>query len=107
MYLETLTRLDGASSGVGFSTMSVSLPSSTERTPYFETLDSSTSMPRMTESVSFSTDLRRVSGADSPPGFQINSSPVKTKTGSFRLYSFMTSAIGTAVPYLPAGSWTV
>ncbi len=100
-------RFDGASSGVGFSTTPVNLPSFSERTPYFSTLDLSISTPRIAESVSSWMDLMRASAADSPSGFQTKSSPMNTRTGSFRLYSFMTSAIGTAVPYLLAGFWTV
>ena len=100
-------RLEGASSGVGFSTTSINLPSSVERTPYFSTSCWSISTPRMAESVSDCSDLMRASLADSPPGFQIKSSPINTKTGSLRWYSSTTMAMGTAVPYLPAGSWTV
>lgn len=107
MYLETLMRLDGASSGVGFSTTSVSLPSVTERTPYLLTLDESISTPRMADSLEPWIDLMRDSAADSPSGFQMKSSPMKTRTGSFRLYSSTTIAIGTAVPYLPDGFWIV
>lgn len=50
MYLDTLMRLEGASSGVGFSTTFTSLPSLTERTPYFSTLSRSISTPRIAES---------------------------------------------------------
>lgn len=107
MYLDTLMRLEGADSGEGFSTTSVSLPSATERTPYLLTLDESISTPRMADSLGSWTDLMRDSAADSPPGFQIKSSPMKTRTGSSMLYSSTTMAIGTAVPYLPDGSWIV
>ena len=107
MYLETLMRFEGASSGVGFSTTPTSLPSLAERTPYFSTLEGSISTPRMAESSGDSTDFRRASEADCPPGFQMKSSPMKTRTGSSKLYSSTTMATGTAVPYLPAGSWMV
>lgn len=107
IYLDTLMRLDGASSGEGFSTTWVSMPSLLERTPYLPTLAGSISTPRMAESVSDWRDLMSASLADSPPGFQIKSSPMKTRTGSCRLYSSTTMAMGTAVPYLPEGSWMV
>ena len=107
MYLETLIRLEGASLGVGFSTTPTSLPSFSDRTPYFSTLFLSISTPRMADSESSLTDLMRAVAADSPSGFQMKSSPMKTRTGSSRLYSLTTMAIGTAVPYLPAGSWMV
>ena len=107
IYFDTLMRLEGASSGVGFSTTSTNLPSFAESTPYFSTFDLSISTPRMAESVSSLIDLIRASAADSPSGFQIKSSPIKTKTGSLILYSSTTIAIGTAVPYLLAGSWIV
>ena len=107
MYFETLMRLEGASSGVGFSTTFMSLPSFAERTPYFSTSCLSISTPRMAESVSLLTDLMRASAADSLPGFQTKSSPMKTRTGSFKLYSSATMATGTAVPYLAEGSWEV
>ena len=107
MYLETLIRFDGASSGVGFSTTPTSLPSLAESTPYFSTFCLSISTPKIAESVSSWTDLIKASAADSPFGFQMKSSPIKTRTGSLMLYSLTTKAIGTAVPYLPAGSWIV
>ena len=107
IYLETLIRLEGASSGVGFSTTSINLPSLAERTPYFSTSCWSISTPRMAESVSDCNDLMSASVADSPSGFQMKSSPIKTRTGSSILYSSTTMAMGTAVPYLSAGSWTV
>ena len=98
-------RFEGASSGVGFSTTPTSLPSLAERTPYFSTSCWSILTPRMAESVSDSSDLMRASVADSPPGFQIKSSPMKTRTGSSILNSSTARAMGTAVPYLAEGSW--
>ena len=105
IYLETLIRLEGASSGVGFSTTPINLPFSAERTPYFSTSCWSISTPRMAESVVFWIDLTRASVADSPPGFQMKSSPMKTRTGSSILNSSTARAMGTAVPYLAEGSW--
>lgn len=105
-YLETLMRLEGASLGSGFSTTLTKRPSLAERTPYLATFSRGISTPRMADSEPFEA-LTRASAADSPPGFQMKSSPIKTRTGSFILYSSTTMAIGTAVPYLPAGSWIV
>ena len=64
MYLDTLMRFDGASSGVGFSTTPTNLPSFSERTPYFSTSFLSISIPRIAESVLSLTDSMRASVAD-------------------------------------------
>ncbi len=104
MYFETLMRLDGASSGVGFSTTPTRLSSLAERTPYFSTSSLGISTPRMAECLPLLA-LMRASEADSPFGFQMKSSPMKTRTGSSILNSSTARAIGTAVPYLADGSW--
>ena len=103
IYLETLMRFDGASLGVGFSTTPVRLPSFTDKTPYFSTFSLGISTPRMAECLP-SEALMSALAADSPSGFQMKSSPMKTSTGSLILNSSTASAIGTAVPYLEEGS---
>ncbi len=98
-------RFEGAASFVGFSTIWVNLPSLTESTPYLETFSGGISTPRIAERPLAA--WTRVVAADSPSGFQTKSSPMNTKTGSLMLYSSTTRAIGTAVPYLSEGFWTV
>lgn len=104
MYFETLIRLLGASAGLGFSMIRLSLLSTISKTPYFSTFSCGISTPRIAESVSDLRDWMSDAADDVPPGFQMKSSPMKTRTGSFILYSSTTMAIGTAVPYLLDGS---
>ena len=106
MYLLMLVR-PVTCSGLGFSVILVTLSSSTVSAPPLRSASYGWSMAKRADSSSFLTAFKRASAEDSPFGFQTKSSPMKTRTGSFKLYSSATMATGTAVPYLAEGSWEV